>query len=650
MSYYEAFNMMFPMGSTILLATLTVAGNLTGMMDAWLNGLAERHFEQRQLTLQAIQTPDQVRARQDYIRRTILDSLGGWPDKTPLKAQITGTLQRDTYKVEKLVFESLPGFRVTANVYIPTDRQGPFPAILGVAGHSAEGKAIDTYQRSWIGFVKRGWLVVAYDPPGQGERSEYWDAAANKSKIGIGTREHTMAGLQCLLTGTNVARYEVWDGIRAFDYLLTRSDVDAKRVAVAGNSGGGTQSAYLSVLEPRLAVSAPSCYITSWRKLWYNPGPQDGEQNFHNFIGAGLDFGDFLLAFAPKPIKMMTAIRDFFPIDGARATYQETARLFDLFDARDKIDFFEYDDTHGWSKPRREATYRWFERHLNGREDEGLEPEFSVEKPADLNVTATGQLSTSLGSETVHSLNRKVAEEMYPRRATTRPDTSLPSLVRARLNVHTPAAPLTTRSFGEIGRDGYRIERLTLETEPGITVPALLFVPARRAAGKSPATICFDPKGKQECEAHLAAAALKGELGLAIDPRGWGESAAPQSKSSGYGAAYQTFMRAFLLGRTTAGSQVVDVLKAVDYLLSRPDADPRQISVRGAGNAGVLAVYAATLDGRIAKVYASDHLSSYLWLAQQPMHDGYLDVIVPGVLKDFDIPDLVKHLGGRYAR
>ena len=246
------------MFSAFLLAALAVSGDLSGMLDAWLSGIAERQFTSRQQTLAATQTPDQVRARQEYVRRTILDSLGGWPEKTPLRPVITGTLDRDTYRVEKLVFESLPGFRVTANVYVPK-QGGPFPAILGVAGHSKEGKAIDTYQYAWIGFVKRGWLVIAYDPPGQGERSEYWDATANKSKIGIGTHEHTMAGLQTLLTGTNIARYEVWDGIRAFDYLLTRNDVDPKRIAVAGNSGGGTQSAYLSVLEPRLAVSAPSC-------------------------------------------------------------------------------------------------------------------------------------------------------------------------------------------------------------------------------------------------------------------------------------------------------------------------------------------------------------------------------------------------------
>ncbi|MCC6587557.1 MAG: acetylxylan esterase [Bryobacterales bacterium] len=634
--------------SVLFIAAVTVVGDLSGMLDTWLSRIAERHFAERRQTLAAIQTPEQVRARQEYVRRTILESLGGFPEKTPLNPKITGTLEREDYRIEKLVFESLPGFRVTANVYVPKGT-GPFPAILGVAGHSNEGKAIDTYQRAWIGFVKRGWLVIAFDPPGQGERSEYWDAAAGKSKVGIGTREHTMAGLQALLTGTNVARYEIWDGIRAFDYLLTRPEVDPKRIAVAGNSGGGTQSAYLSVMEPRLAAAAPSCYITSWTKLWYKPGPQDAEQDFHNFIGAGLDFGDFLLAFAPKPIKMMTAIRDFFPIEGARATYQETARLFEILGARDKIDFFEYDDVHGWSKPRREATYRWFEKHLNNREDDGLEPEFSVEKPDVLNVTPTGQLATSFGSETVFSLNKKLAEQMYPQRAAAKSGADIVSLVKRRLVVDLPSTPLTLRAFGETGRDGYRIEKYTLETEAGITVPALLYLPAKRGTAKMAATLCFDAQGKQVCDSTLAKVALDGKIGLAIDPRGWGESAAPTGQRGGYGPAYQSFMRALLLGRTMLGIQVVDVLRAVEFLAKRPEVDAAQIQLVASGNAATLGLYAAALDKRIARISAIGHLQSYLWLAEQPVHDGYLDVIVPGVLKDFDIPDLTKYLGARYA-
>src|SRR2546430_17577879 len=122
-----------------------------------------------------------------------------------------------------------------------------------------------------------------------------------------------MEGVECLPTGQTVARYFIWAGIRAFDYLLTRPDVDPKRIAVTGNSGGGTQSSYLAAFEPRLAAAAPSCYLTTWEKLWVAPGPQDSEQVFANFLRDGLDFADFLIAFAPKPIHMAAAVRGYFP-------------------------------------------------------------------------------------------------------------------------------------------------------------------------------------------------------------------------------------------------------------------------------------------------------------------------------------------------
>ena len=83
------------------------------------------------------------------------------------------------------------------------------------------------------------------------------------------------------------------------------------------------------------------------------PGPQDGEQVFANFLKDGLDFPDFLIAFAPKPIHMATAIKDYFPIDGARATYAEAKRIFEILGAGDRMGYFEFDDTHGWSQPRR---------------------------------------------------------------------------------------------------------------------------------------------------------------------------------------------------------------------------------------------------------------------------------------------------------
>jgi len=629
------------------MVSLQVLGNLAGMMDAWLSGIAERHFKQREAMVAMVKTPEDVARWQAYIRERVLASIGGFPQKTPLRARLTGTIERDGYRIEKLIYESLPGFLVTANVYVPASRRPPFAAVVGVAGHSNTGKAAAAYQSAWISMARRGFLVIAYDPPGQGERSEYWDAALGRSRIGIGTREHTMAGLQCMLTGTNIARYEIWDGIRAVDYLLTRPDVDPKRIAVAGNSGGGTQSAYLSVAEPRLAAAAPSCYITSWSKLWYAPGPQDAEQNFFGFLRDGLDFGDFLISMAPRPVSMMTAIRDFFPIDGARATFREAAAVFAAGGARDKIGLFEYDDGHGWTKPRREATYRFLEAAFHGRKDDpGIEGELSVEPAVTLQVTATGQVSTSGGTETVASLNRKLAEQIYPkRRAAAGGDAA--ALVRERLGVGA-VGKVKAVGMGMLGRDGYLIERLALEIAPGITAPALLLVP-QAGTRPLPGVLYLNSAGKAADAApggDMEALARAGHVVLALDARGWGETT-PAGRSGGYGASYQSFMRAYLLGRSVAGMQVEDALHGLEYLRTRSEVDRNRLAVFGKGNGGVIALYTAALEPAVRKVAVERGLTSYMAAVRAPQHEDVFEVFVHGVLEDFDLPDIARAISPR---
>ncbi|MBI4877102.1 MAG: acetylxylan esterase, partial [Acidobacteria bacterium] len=454
--------------------SLEVGGELKDMTDRHLTGMAMKMLETRAREVAASRSKPEVLRRQEHIRARVLAALGGFPERTPLNARVTGVLERSDYRVEKLIFESQPDFPVTASVFVPTGPAPPWPAVLGVAGHSNNGKASEPYQRVWISLAKRGILVIAWDPPGQGERSEYIDRATGKTLVGIGTTQHTMAGLQCLLTGTNFARYELWDGVRAFDYLLTRKDVDPKRIGVAGNSGGGTQSAYLAVVEPRLAAAAPSCYITSWEKLWIEPGPQDAEQVFVDFLSDGLKFSDFLISVAPRPMQMATAFRDLFPMDGARAAYAEAKRIFEVMDAPGRAGYFEFDDTHGWTKPRREATYRWFEKWLKGRDDEGLEPEFEIEKDEALLATSTGQVATSMKAETVFTLNRALAERLHAARAAAKGG-DVRQLLARRLRLERPGArPPAAAARGVVQREGYRIEKVALEPERGITLPALV--------------------------------------------------------------------------------------------------------------------------------------------------------------------------------
>jgi len=638
---------------TVAQELLRVREDLTDELNRYLTDYARKAWEERARVVARIATASEVAERQQYIRERILESLGGLPERAPLNARITGTLVRDGYRVEKLIYESLPGYYVTANVYVPLQGTPPYPALLGVAGHTANGKAAAIYQRVWISMAKRGFVVLAFDPQGQGERSQYFDVETGKPRFGGSTTEHTMAAIQCLLTGTNIARYEIWDGVRGVDYLISRADVDPKRIGVAGNSGGGTQTAYLAVVEPRLAAAAPSCYITSWEKLWSGPGPQDGEQNFAGFLRDGLDFGDFLIAFAPRPLKMMTAIRDFFPIEGARATFAEARRIYEIFGAADYIDYFEYDDGHGWSKPRREATYRWMEKWLHNKEDEGVEPEFLTEPESNLYATPTGQLATSLKGETVQTLNRKLAERIYPLRSATKisAPAALRSLVAARIALTVSpsefrSAPVASK-FGEVGRDGYRIEKITFESEKGIQIPALVFVPSSVGL-KKPAVLYVNELGKAAdagVGGDIESLVRTGRIVMAVDPRGWGETA-PQRGPDGDGD-WQTSMRAMLVGKTLIGMQTGDLLRSFDYLASRPDVDPARISVFGKRAGGVLALYVAAMEPRFEAAACEGSILSYMDVARAAIHERMAGLVVPGVLRDFDLPDLAMMIAPR---
>ena len=641
--------------------SLAVAEGLGGMMDDYCTQLAWKHLRGRAASIASLSTPGGVKARQQHIRATILKAIGGFPgQRSPLNARITGTLERNGYRVEKLVYESQPRHYVTANVYVPVGVPGPFPAVLGCMGHYEEGKAFEEAQRMFISFAKRGFVVLTYDPPDEGERKGYLDVDTGKLLIPTCPEAHTMAGLQCLLIGRNFAHYEIWDGIRAVDYLEDRADVDAKRIGVIGNSGGGTQSSYLAVVEPRLAAAAPCCYITSWEKLWTALGPQDAEQNLGAFLEDGLDYPDYLIAFAPKPFKIISAIRDFFPIEGARATHVEARRIYAILGAEERAGYFEYDDGHSWSKPKREATYAWMEKWLQGRPDSAPEADFEIEPIDGLNCTPTGQVLTSLGGLTVQQLAAAAAEEMYPRRRAATPEgaAQLPDLIVRRLKITVLPGVPKAELKGVVQRDGYRIEKVLLEPEPGIKIPTLIFVPHSEVGrvapnapldpvGRHPTIIAVSEAGKSDGAApggEFERLVLAGNIVVAPDLRGLGESRTPRPLVV-YSDLYDPDMRALVVGKTMAGMQVFDLLSAFAYAASRPNVDGARISIAGKGTAGIVGLYAAALQPRIERIAISGAISSYLDIMRAKIHQGIMDLVVPGVLYDFDIPDVVEYVG-----
>src|SRR4029079_9986036 len=155
-------------------------------------------------------------------------------------------------------------------------------------------------------------------------------------------------------------------------------------------------------------------YLTSWRALLETIGPQEAEQNLPPWVGAGLAPADFIYAFSPKPYLVLSAIRDFFSISGARATYKEAHHLYTLLGAPEKLQMVEADDGHGYTKPRRLAAYPLFGRWLKGVDDQEPEPEVVMATEEELNCTESGQVSVSLGGETVFTLNQQRVKQLRP--------------------------------------------------------------------------------------------------------------------------------------------------------------------------------------------------------------------------------------------
>lgn len=618
--------------------------------DAYLAKIAKQELAVRHKQMASLRDAKDVRARQAYVKRRLLQEIGGLPERTALHAQITGSIEHPDYVVQKLVYQSLPGFYVTADVYVPKSAAKPFPAVLGLAGHSGDGKSFALYQTVWVSLARRGFLVLAIDPIGQGERIEHLDPITHRALLRPGgTAEHMADGLPVLLTGTNIARYFIWDGMRGIDYLQSRIDVDKARIGVAGNSGGGTQSAYISTIDRRVAASVISCYISAWDAMWQDPGPQDSEQVFDSFLADHLDFADFLNGIASRSVEMEVATHDFFPIEGAHAAFREAQRTFDLLGKKEHLALFEANDTHGWSKPRRVAAYTWLSRWLQGSPGPSEEAPVEPDSPATLNATPTGQVLTSYpDAQTVQSLNAVMAEQLRskPFRGG---QTQLAKLVRQRLNLPKAVSQPDVKPAGSYTQGTLTGKKLDIHTEPGITVPGLLFTPSGLAAHK-PAILYISPSGMMAdtvSGGSIQRLVEQGNVVLAIDPRGWGESAPPNRMISGYPSDYQLAMHAILVGKSVPGMQTRDVLSAFQYLRTRSDVDPNMISLRTPGFACNLGLFAATVEPHIRMVVCDRQPMSYLAITQLRLNDVPPGVIVPGVLHDFDVPDLTRVLGSR---
>ena len=356
--------------------------------------MAWRQDDQRLKIWKGIETEQDLLREQKRLEKQLLVMLGGLPtEHTPLHAQITGRIPMDGFHIEKLIFESLPGVYVSALVYVPDDGKKKHPGILVPVGHATNGKV--HYQALCQRLVQRGYVVICWDAVGQAERSQFWDAKAAKSRYNLICAEHAVLGNLAYLAGTNLARWEIWDGMRAVDYLLTRDDVDPERINITGTSGGGTQAAYIAALDHRIKVAVPSCYITAlpmrvYNRIFKDPD-SDPEQDLYGMISSHLDNAGLLLMMYPRPVFVAAAVLDFFPIEGTRKAVRETTALYSKFHHADRIGMAEGYHDHQFSEQNQEAALNFLD-HFNGLPIRRELPPVKELDEKTLQATRTGQV------------------------------------------------------------------------------------------------------------------------------------------------------------------------------------------------------------------------------------------------------------------
>lgn len=616
-----------------------------------LTGEAFQLLKKEKIKVEKLTTLDQWQMRQKLQKEAIWDVIGRFPEKTPLNARISNVVQKEGFRIENLIYESLPGYYVTASLFIPDKIQQPAPAILFCSGHSAQAYRRDVYQIPLQNLVKKGFIVLAFDPVSQGERLQYFDKEENKSLIGGSTKEHSYPAPQSFLIGQSVARYFVWDGIRGIDYLVSRPEVDAARIGVHGLSGGGTQTAYIAALDDRVVAAAPSGYITGYKRLMESVGVQDGEQNFYHGLARGIDHADFLEIRAPKPTLVMATTRDFFNITGTREVFDRVKKTYRLMGKPQNLQMVEGDYEHGYTQNIREGMYAFFQKHLS-LPGSSAEEDVVLLTEAELQKTETGQLATSVKSmETMFSLNEKEAKSSLTQLKKSRENLKghlEKAVIKAKelSGFREPVAVESAVFTGRTIKDGYVLEKYFIKGEGNYPVPYLLLLPENKI---SKVILYIHPDGKAaEAAGAMEKLVRQGYAVLAPDLIGTGELKTDSVFGDAQieGISYNVWFTSVLIGRSIVGIQAADIIRLSKTAEKQFPGAEISVIAKGEMNASVL--HAASFYKKISRVALLDPYSSYAEIVSNAYYKpAYVFSMVAGALQSYDLQDLAASLAPR---
>jgi len=557
------------------------------MMNRYLVGIARQLTNDAAAEFQSVASWEKVKEQR---RLELLDMLGlePLPQRSALNARITGVIDKPEYTIEKLAFESLPRIFATANLYLPKRRSNRVPAVIYVCGHavSPQGSKV-MYQHHAITFAKQGYACLIIDPIQIAETFALHHGAYNLEMAEWYAHGYTPAGV------------EVWNVIRALDYLETRPEVDKSRFGITGRSGGAAMSWFSAAVDSRLKVAVPvmgnSTYAANVAANTQK-GHCDCMFPINTYAHDLMTQGALI---APRPLYMMHGKQDtLFPVPGYEEFTAKVGALYRAYESGEKFKNTVVDTGHQDSDFLREQAIRWFDRYLMQVPERSIDLTTDRESPENLAVFA--------GSPPPQALNFRVHELLTANQSPDVPKSAaswaarrqaLIEKLRERVFRAFPANPPTLEP-PTLGRESAGFCEWTLVSEPGIRIRGLV----RRAAGRAPARlptvvyIASEGEDEESIRRTLVQVVNDENLVLIMFPRGVDE--VPWRRT----AQRDVLRNAMHLGRTLDSMRLWDVIRSVAALKQQADVDLQRITVLGRGTSGVLGLYAAIFDESIAQV------------------------------------------------
>ena len=541
--------------------------------------------------------------------------------KTPLNVQLRGTIERSGYVVEKIAFESMPKVYVTANLYLPTDRAGPVPAVIYVCGHAFSPFGAKTsYQRHGHTLARHGYAAMVVDPIQIAETAGLHHGVFNQEMYEWYTRAYSPAGL------------EVWNVIRALDYLETRPEIDSRRFAITGRSGGAAMSWFSAAVEPRIKAVVPIMGIGT-----YAVSVPDDTQRRHcdcmypvNFHMHDLIHLGALIA--PRPLFTAHGRLDpLFPVAGYEQFEAAMAGLYSSYGVADQFRNLVVESGHEDSDFLRAESVHWLDRWLLEREPREIDIAFQEVEAADLAVFG-GASPPDARNYRAHEFFIPASEPVsWTSQAAweTRRGELVKALREDILHTILKDPPVTSAGPGSLAPPA-GFEAVSFDYAGRIPVEAMLRIPENP---QGPALLHVAAPG----EDPAAVAALLRNLQrfgrnpvLVVYPPGTGTDVWPKS-------SWKALLRnAMHTGRTVDTIRIGSVLAGLQLLRGRAGQD-RSVAISGVGPAAGWALYAAALDESIAQAILIRAPSSHI--------DG---PILLGAMRHADLPDIAALVAPRH--